>query len=120
MGEAKVNYKIKEPSLFSKALKRGASWPEREDLLDVVYWSRQILSVLIGILWGTIPLVGIFAIILYVGITTVLLSLYVTEYQKQDIEEYGGFTELAKEGFMSAFASFLVAWIITYSALHFT
>lgn len=35
-----------------------------------------------------------------------------------DEEAFGGFMELAKEGFGSAFATFLVAWIAIYT-LHF-
>lgn len=105
-------------SLLSKAMKQNSQWPDKEELLDVVYWSRQILAVFIGTLWGLFPLQGIFAIILYVAITTLSMNVYISNYQSQDIEKYGGFFEVAKEGFMSAFASFLVVWIIIYSSTH--
>lgn len=35
-----------------------------------------------------------------------------------DDEAYGGIYEIIKEGFMTNFASFLVTWIIIYSAVH--
>ena len=105
-------------SLVKKALAKNSTWDDKEDLLDVVYWIRQMLAVLLGIAFGTFPLIGIFGILLYCGISTLSMNLYVTEYQQQDLEEYGGFFELAKEGFMSAFASFLVVWIIVYSTFH--
>lgn len=36
-----------------------------------------------------------------------------------DEDSLGGFWELAKEGFGSAFATFMVSWIGVYSASHF-
>ena len=107
-----------DKSLLSKALTQNAQWPDKEELLDVVYWSRQIMAILIGTVWGLFPLQGIFAILLYVAVTTLTMNIYVSSYQNQDIEKYGGFFEVAKEGFISAFASFLVVWIIMYSSTH--
>jgi len=109
---------VETTTLLEKVLQRKAQWEDKDELLDVVYWTKQIFAVIIGVAWGIIPLHGIFAMILYVAITTLVLNFYVSEYQQQDLEEYGGFVELAKEGFMSAFASFLVAWILSYSAMH--
>ena len=107
-----------ESRLWQKALTRNSPWSDKEELLDVVYWIRQMLAVVLGILFGVFPLAGMIAILLYCGITTLSMNIYVSEFQKQDLEEYGGFFELAKEGFMSAFASFLVVWIIVYSSFH--
>ncbi|KAK3703966.1 hypothetical protein QZH41_009889 [Actinostola sp. cb2023] len=47
---------------FKKALKSGSKWEDKEEFLDVIYWLRQILAVLLGITWGIVPLKGIFAI----------------------------------------------------------
>jgi len=105
-------------SIFTRAITQGSLWPEKEELLDVVYWSRQLLAMALGLIWGLVPLYGIIAIAVYVGASAVILNFYVTGFQNQDIEEYGGFMEVAKEGFMSAFASFLVTWIITYTSMH--
>jgi hypothetical protein len=35
--------------------------------------------------------------------------LYFTSFQKVDEEEYGGMTEILKEGLMTSFATFLVS-----------
>lgn len=107
-------------SIFSRAITKSSSWPDKDELLDVVYWSRQLLALVLGMIWGLLPLTGIFGILLYVAATTLMLNSYVTSFQKQDIEDYGGFMDVAKEGFMSAFATFLVAWIIVYSSMHFS
>jgi len=34
--------------------------------LDVVYWLRQIIGLVVGVVWGVVPLKGILGILLYV------------------------------------------------------
>uniref|UniRef100_A0A915CKP2 Rab5-interacting protein n=1 Tax=Parascaris univalens TaxID=6257 RepID=A0A915CKP2_PARUN len=104
---------------LAKAFVSGSEWPDKDELLDVLYWGKQVLAFLIGISWGIIPLHGFLAILLYVCISTVTAQLYVTNFQKMDEDTLGGFWELAKEGFGAAFATFMVAWIGVYSAVHF-
>ncbi|KAH7730352.1 rab5-interacting protein [Aphelenchoides avenae] len=102
----------------SKALKRNNEW-DKDELLDVIYWGRQIISLAVGIIWGLLPLRGFIAFALYLGISAGTGHLYVTSYQNQDDESFGGFWELAKEGFGAAFATFMIAWITVHSAVHF-
>ena len=33
----------------------------QEDLLDVLYWLRQLIAVLAGVAWGLVPLTGLYA-----------------------------------------------------------
>ncbi len=33
----------------------------QDELLDVVYWVRQVLAVLQGLIWGAVPLTGLLA-----------------------------------------------------------
>ncbi|KAI6199379.1 hypothetical protein M3Y96_00620800 [Aphelenchoides besseyi] len=93
--------------IISKALTRKAEWSDKDDILDVLYWGRQFISLIIGVLWGIIPLKGLFAIVLYVAISTFSGHLWVTNYQDQEDEQFGGFWELGKEGFGAAFATFM-------------
>jgi len=104
--------------VFKKALKSKSEWPDKDELLDVIYWARQIIGTLIGICWGLIPFTGILGVIIYLALTTFAVHLYATNYQNMDEEKLGGFWELAKEGFGSSFASFLIAWILVYTAVH--
>ncbi|CAD5222727.1 unnamed protein product [Bursaphelenchus okinawaensis] len=104
----------------TKALARRSEWTEKDDLLDVLYWGRQIVSLVLGIVWGLVPLKGLLAILIYAAVSTFGGHFYITSYQGQDEEEFGGFWELAKEGFASAVATFLIAWITVYSAIHFS
>ncbi|MFH4979175.1 hypothetical protein AB6A40_005884 [Gnathostoma spinigerum] len=103
----------------AKAFVGGSEWPDKDELLDVLYWGKQIIALVIGVVWGMIPLHGFLAIMLYVAISTIVGQFYVTSFQKVDEDAVGGFWELAKEGFGSAFATFMVSWIGIYSAVHF-
>jgi len=104
---------------ISKALSSQSAWPDKEEFLDVIYWLRQIVGVLLGLIWGVIAIQGLVGIVLFAAINAGLLYLYFSGYQSVDEEEYGGVWELTKEGFVTSFASFLVMWIIVYTGLHF-
>lgn len=41
---------------ISKALSSQASWPDKEEFLDVIYWLRQIVGVLLGLVWGVVAI----------------------------------------------------------------
>ncbi|CAJ0588907.1 unnamed protein product [Cylicocyclus nassatus] len=86
---------------LGKALHAGSEWSDKDELLDVVYWGKQILSLVIGIAFGAASMHGILAILAYVVISTMVAQHFVVKYQQVDEDEVGGFWELAKEGFGS-------------------
>ncbi|BFZ19261.1 hypothetical protein BsWGS_22300 [Bradybaena similaris] len=94
---------VQSQTLLSKALTPEFQWSDKDEFLDVIYWMRQIMGVVLGLIWGILPLKG------FLGLAF---------FQKAEEEEYGGAIEILKEGLMTSFSSFLVAWIILYSALH--
>ncbi|KAK6184748.1 hypothetical protein SNE40_007150 [Patella caerulea] len=104
--------------ILSKAMSSGANWVEKDDFLDVIYWLRQILGVVMGLIWGLIPLKGFVGLALFFLINVAIVYIYYSSFQKVDEEDYGGSSEILKEGLMTSFSSFMVAWIILYSALH--
>merc|ERR1712193_182791 len=113
---------VSEPSVyetFQRALCSDTEWDDKDEFLDVVYWLRQILGVIMGIMWGLLQVKGALGIGLFLAINTLVIWLYFNSFQKVDEEEFGGITEILKEGLMTSFSSFLVSWIIVYSALHF-
>lgn len=107
------------PTIWQRAFTAKSPWPEKDDFLDVIYWSRQIIGILLGIVWGIVPLKGFIGLALFCAINAGVLYIYFTSFQQIDEEDFGGIWELTKEGFMSSFALFLVVWIIIYSALYF-
>ncbi|XP_066558517.1 GEL complex subunit OPTI isoform X2 [Amia ocellicauda] len=95
-------------SPWSKAFKSNAAWEEKDEFLDVIYWFRQIIAVILGVIWGIAPLKGFLGIAIFCVINAGLLYVYFSSFQQIDEEEYGGTWELTKEGFMTSFALFLV------------
>ena len=84
--------------------------------MDVIYWSRQVLAVFMGILWGFLGLKGIAAIGLFVILNSLAVYAYSnsTGFEFEADESFAGI----KEGFMATFATFLVSWIVSYSAIY--
>uniref|UniRef100_A0A8C4Q2H2 RAB5 interacting factor n=1 Tax=Eptatretus burgeri TaxID=7764 RepID=A0A8C4Q2H2_EPTBU len=79
-----------------------------DEFLDTIYWFRQVLGLVLGIVWGVLPLRGFVGILLFCAISAGLLYLYFSNFQNVDEEEFGGTWELTKEGFMTSFSLFLV------------
>lgn len=105
---------------WSKVLQRQIEWPDKDEFLDIIYWLRQVLGIILGLIWGIIPLTGVVGLSLFFVCNAGILYLYFSGFQKVDEEEFGGAWELTKEGFMTSFAGFLVTWIVVYSGLHFS
>ncbi|XP_011198962.1 PREDICTED: uncharacterized protein C20orf24 homolog [Bactrocera latifrons] len=105
--------------ICSRALKANSEWPDKDEFLDVIYWARQIFGILLGIVWGIVPLKGFLGLVLFAGISCGIVYIYSINFQGIDEEAYGGAWELVKEGFMTSFAGFLVTWIIFYTGLHY-
>nr|CAI5849318.1 unnamed protein product [Callosobruchus analis] len=106
-------------SVWIRAITACSEWPDKEEFLDVIYWTRQALGIMLGILWGLLPLKGILGLVLFAVINAGAVYLYSSSFQNVDEDEFGGAWELTKEGFMTSFAAFLVTWIIIYSGLYY-
>ncbi|KAF2368172.1 Rab5-interacting protein family, partial [Trinorchestia longiramus] len=101
-----------------RAFTSNSQWPDKDDFLDVIYWGRQILGLILGVIWGVIPLKGFLGLLLFCIVSAVAVYLYAFTFQNVD-EDYGGAWEIVKEGFVTSFAGFLAMWIIIFSGLHF-
>ncbi|XP_075978922.1 GEL complex subunit OPTI [Anticarsia gemmatalis] len=113
-----ANNKNKGDSPWKKAFVANAEWPDKEEFLDVIYWMRQAMGIILGLFWGLLPLKGFLGLLLFVFVNAAVIYFYVNNFQTIDEEEYGGMWEITKEGFMTSFAGFLVTWIIVYTGLH--
>jgi len=102
-------------SIWSRMFKSGAKWQDKDEFLDVIYWGRQILSVIMGFLWAYLGLTGAFGIVSFVVFNSAAVYVYSINFNEEQEDAITG----VKEGFMTAFASFLVTWIIVYSSLYF-
>ncbi|XP_019870284.1 respirasome Complex Assembly Factor 1 [Aethina tumida] len=111
--------KTSTASVWSRAFTSNSEWPDKEEFLDVIYWARQAIGIILGVFWGFLPLKGIIGLALFALINAGIIYFYFTNFQCIDEEEFGGAWELTKEGFMTSFAGFLVTWIIIYSGLYY-
>ncbi|EAT48773.1 AAEL000245-PA [Aedes aegypti] len=105
-------------SIWKCAITQHSEWADKDDFLDVIYWSRQVIGISIGVVMGIIPMKGFIALALFALISCGIVYFYSTSFQSIDEEAYGGIWEIIKEGFMTSFACFLVTWIIFYTGMH--
>ncbi|KAG7035401.1 hypothetical protein SDJN02_02197 [Cucurbita argyrosperma subsp. argyrosperma] len=106
------------PFKLAKLFDPEASW-DKDQLGDVLHWIRQAVAVVLGLLWGAIPLVGGIWFLIFLAISTSVVYGYYAMILKVDEEEFGGHGALLQEGLFASITLFLLAWILVYSLAHF-
>ncbi|KAF8048739.1 hypothetical protein N665_2420s0001 [Sinapis alba] len=61
-------------SKFAKLFDSEASW-DKDQLGDVLHWIRQVVGLLCGLVWGSIPLVGVIWLLLLMKKTMGVMQL---------------------------------------------
>ena len=92
---------------------RHHEW-EKTELLDALYWIRQVVALVVGPVFGLMGVEGALGLSLAVGILWVGMFAWYGKFMQVDVEEMGQW-ELASEGTFPAFALLLLGWIATYS-----
>eukprot|EP00892_Ulva_mutabilis_P010099 jgi/Ulvmu1/7461/UM037_0004.1 len=109
-----------EPTLASvmlKVVQQDTKWTKAE-VDDAVTWLKIFCALIIGIVWG-FCLEGASSLIAGVLIVVCVNVWFVRSYLRiEDEDEYGGILTLLQEGAFPAAATFLGAWMLTYSALY--
>eukprot|EP00249_Psilotum_nudum_P011088 c22960_g2_i2 orf=423-899(+) len=106
------------PFSFYNLLNSDANW-DKEQLCDALHWIRQAIALFCGIMWGAIPLVGGFWLLLFLVLSSGVIYGYYMYILKIEEEEYGGHGNLLQEGLFASVTLFLLAWILVYSLIHF-
>ena len=65
----------------NKVFTPNSEWPEKEEFLDVIYWSRQIIGLVLGLLWGLLPLKGFIGIFLFAALSAGIVYVWFTAVQ---------------------------------------
>eukprot|EP00744_Colponema_vietnamica_P007824 GILI01011218.1.p1 GENE.GILI01011218.1~~GILI01011218.1.p1 ORF type:complete len:114 (-),score=32.26 GILI01011218.1:190-531(-) len=109
----------------AKNQKKGGLWKKRsngewvkDDLLDELYWTKQILCVLCGLLWGFVPLTGTTGHVAFGAVLFFVMNIYMNKLLEVDPEDFGGQFELITDGMQPGYFGFLMSWIISYSVFH--
>lgn len=91
---------------------------KEDEVKDFLYWMRQGLAVLCGVVWGLIPVTGVVGMVGFLALSTALVWGYYTVVLRVDEEEMGGHGSLLQEGLFTSFGMFMLLWILTYSCVH--
>ncbi|XP_015790505.1 uncharacterized protein C20orf24 homolog [Tetranychus urticae] len=102
-------------NVWKRMFTPNSSWEDKDQFLDVIYWSRQVLAIFMGMIWGFIGITGFFGIASFVALNSIAVYLYSVRFNN-DTEDI---MEFVKEGFMTSFAGFLVTWTMMYSAIYY-
>lgn len=90
------------------AWNRNYNWT-KEEISWVVYWVRQVISFLFGLLWGIIPIQGLMGVLLYLTSSFMALEAY-TRFLNVN-ENVFDKLDVLKEGFAPAIGTFLVKFL---------
>lgn len=100
-------------NLFNKEY----TWDDKDEVLDAVYWSRQIVAIFMGFIYGFLAITGSVGIISFCLLNS-LAAYMIAMKTGHEFEPDENFSPI-KEGFMTTFATFLVSWIVTYTAINY-
>lgn len=98
---------------MSIALAAGSS-PSKEDLYKVLFYVRQILGVLAGIVAGTLGLTGLIVILGFLALNCFITHVYAYNYLKVDQDKVEQ-KELYIESLVISALNFNITWIATYT-----
>lgn len=105
-------------SKFRQLFDPEASW-DKDQLGDVLHWTRQLMALVCGLIWGAIPLVGGIWFMLFLALSTGIIYCYYALVLKVDEEEFGGHGALLQEGLFASVTLFVLFWTVVYSLAHF-
>lgn len=113
--KAKLEKEVKRSWL--NVFKKDHIFDDKDEVLDVVYWFRQILALFMGLIWGFLGLTGMFGLLSFIILNSVAAYAIAnrTGYEFDPDENFSS----VKEGFMTTFATFLVSWIVTYTNIYY-
>ncbi|KAK8806757.1 hypothetical protein WA588_005559 [Blastocystis sp. NMH] len=116
----KIDDKEESVDLLTLAMKKNAEYTKETfpDFLDLIYYLKQILALIIGIVWGIVPLTGAFGVFCGIVIIFGIPLFYANRYLCVDQQDFD-LSSIASEGAMPAICLFFVTWIVAYSAIHF-
>jgi hypothetical protein len=105
-------------TLWQKVLKpgNGSAWT-KDDALDIAHWTRQILSVALGVVWGILAFHGWLAFAIYAAVVSLALIIFIGNYLKIS-EEVIDRWSIVKESFPTGVSGFVITWIFFYNLFH--
>ena len=104
-------------SLLSKALTRGEPQNlNKDEVLDLIFWSRSIIGLVLGLVAGILGLTGFPVIVTFIVALFGGSYFYYSKFLEVDTDDYND-QELLMEGVGNGGGLFMLAWIIMYTFL---
>ena len=105
--------------ITQKALMPNGQWTKETfpEFYGAVFVGRQLLGLVVGILYGCIPVTGMMGVLSFLLLTTAGVSSFISSYCRVNEDDFGE-GELMKEGMNQSVGLFLLSWIMTYTLLH--
>ncbi|XP_019414060.1 PREDICTED: uncharacterized protein C20orf24 homolog [Lupinus angustifolius] len=105
------------PFKFAKLFDPEASW-DKDELGDILHWIRQLLGLVCGFFWGSIPLVGGVWFTIFLVMSSGIIYGYYASILKVDEEEFGGHGALLQEGLFASITLFLVICYVGHCSIN--
>lgn len=86
-----------------------------EDVLSVAYWIRQVLALLVGVIFGFMQLTGFTAILGFLGAALMAPTAMLSMFRELDFDDINKRSSLQTEGIAPALALFILTWTISYT-----
>eukprot|EP00919_Chromeraceae_sp_WS-2016_P054413 GHVR01129270.1.p1 GENE.GHVR01129270.1~~GHVR01129270.1.p1 ORF type:complete len:116 (+),score=14.64 GHVR01129270.1:321-668(+) len=103
--------------LFLRAFglaKQNGAWT-KYDIMEILFWMKLLLGIVIGIVFGLIGVTGV----VYIGIFLYLVSLITSKYiERFEVDDHIEKLDILKEGINTSFPAFILSWTILYTFLH--
>lgn len=81
----------------------------------VAHWARQLHGLVMGVVCGLLKLTGFPVISTFFSLSFALPSAYCHKFLGIDDEEVSQLGNMKTEGMFSAFAVFLLSWILAFT-----
>ncbi|KXZ56092.1 hypothetical protein GPECTOR_2g974 [Gonium pectorale] len=93
-----------------------ASWT-KDELLTCVHWQKQLTALIIGVVWGFLPLKGLEGFIYFFVVQLLSTIVFYRGVLRVDEEVHGGVGEALVDGFHTSTAMFVLFWVLTFNVL---
>lgn len=88
--------------------------------MKIFYWARQLVAILLGVVYGSLPLKGTLALLLFFGLNIGIVYLYAVNRQNRNKNNKAYICpwELMKNGFITSSVGFAIVWLIIFRTMH--
>lgn len=100
--------------LWKKVFNREATLTPKE-ILSTAHWIRQVLAILLGIVYGVLQLKGLPFVMSFIITSLSTPPALLMLFHEIDQDEVAKIGHIQTEGFMPAGALFLLSWILSYT-----